>query len=168
MRDRRGAEFDEFVRTRATALLRVAYLLTGDRHAAEDLLQDVLERVYVRWPRIDGPPEAYARQALVNASANRWRRRGRRPETGLAHHDVPLPDHSHAVADRDAVATALRALAPRQRAAVVLRYLEDLPVADVARALGCTEGTVKSQTARGLEQLRAALAPVTTAPRGTR
>jgi RNA polymerase sigma-70 factor (sigma-E family) len=163
MPDRRGAEFDDFVRMRSTALLRVAYLLAGDRHAAEDLLQEVLEQVYVHWSRIHTGPEAYARRALVNRSTNRWRWRGRRPETALAHHDVAEPDHSDDVVIRDAVVAALRQVPPRQRAAVVLRYLEDLPVADVARALGCSEGAVKSQTSRGLEHLRAALAPATVA-----
>src|SRR5688572_22938488 len=83
MLDRRGADFDEFVRARTAALLRVAYLLTGDRHAAEDLLQDVFEQVYVRWHRVRTTPEAYARRALVNRAANRWRRRRRRPEAAL-------------------------------------------------------------------------------------
>jgi RNA polymerase sigma-70 factor (sigma-E family) len=157
MGDRRRAGFDDFVRTRTTSLLRVAYLLTGDRHAAEDLLQDVCERMYVHWPRIHGAPEAYARRALVNRSTNRWRLRGRRPETTLAHHDVAQPDHSTDVAVRDTVVRALRELPPRQRAAVVLRYLEDLPIAQVAEALGCSEGTVKSNVSRGLDKLRATL-----------
>ena len=150
-------EFDDFVRARTTGLLRIAYLLTGDAHAAEDLLQEVLEQMYVKWRRIRGAPEAYARRALVNRSANRWRRRGRRPETALGHHDRAEPDHSDDVVVRDAVVEALRALPPRQRAAVVLRYLDDLSVAEVARALNCSEGTVKSNASRGLEGLRAAL-----------
>lgn len=161
MSDRRGAEFDEFVRSRTAALLRVAYLLCGDRHAAEDLLQEVLEQMYVRWPRIHGAPDAYARRALVNRSTNRWRWRGRRPETALGHHDVAEPDHSHEVVLRDTVLAALRALPPRQRAAVVLRYLEDLPVAEVAVALDCSAGAVKSNTSKGLDRLRAALIPAT-------
>jgi len=155
------AEFDDFVRARSTGLLRVAYLLTGDLHAAEDLVQDVLEQMYVKWRRIGGAPEAYARRALVNRSANRWRRRGRRPETALAHHDRPEPDHSDDVVVRDAVVEALRTLPPRQRAAVVLRYLDDLPIAEVARALNCSPGAVKSNASRGLERLREALNPVT-------
>jgi RNA polymerase sigma-70 factor (sigma-E family) len=153
--------FDDFVRGRTTRLLRVAYLLTGDRHAAEDLVQEVLEQMYVRWRRVSGSPDAYARRALVNRATNRWRRRGRRPESPLAHHDVAEPDHSDGVVVREAVVEALRALPPRQRAAVVLRYLDDLPIADVARALDCSEGAVKSNTSRGLERLRAALVPVT-------
>ena len=170
MPDGRGAEFDEFVRARTTGLLRVAFLLTGDRHAAEDLVQEVLEQMYVRWPRIESAPDAYARRALVNRSTNRWRRRGRRPELPLADHDVAIRDHSDGVASRDAVVSALKMLPPRQRAAVVLRYLDDLPIADVARAMDCSEGSVKSNTSRGLDRLRELLGPLAllVTDRGTR
>lgn len=164
MPDRRGAGFDEFVRARTTALLRVAYLLTGDRHAAEDLVQDVLEQLYVRWPRIHTAPEAYARRALVNRATNRWRSRARRPEAALAHHDVAQPDRSDDVVVREAVVQALRELPAQQRAAVVLRYLEDLPVAEVAQALRCSQGAVKSSTSRGLDRLRTALAGTDAVP----
>ena len=154
--------FDDFVRSRSTGLLRVAYLLTGDRHAAEDLLQEVLEQMYVRWRRIEGAPEAYARRALVNRATNRWRSRARRPETPFeARHEQPRPDHGEDVALRSAVLAALRDLPARQRAAVVLRYLDDLPVHEVAEALGCSEGTVKSNAARGLDRLRRVLGPST-------
>ncbi|RLK23331.1 RNA polymerase sigma-70 factor (sigma-E family) [Micromonospora sp. M71_S20] len=158
MRDAHGAEFDDFVRTRSVAMLRVAYLLTGDRHAAEDLLQEVLEQVYVRWRRVRTSPEAYARRALVNRSINRWRRRARRPEQALGDNDGVARDHADDIALRQAVVAALRTLPPRQRAAVVLRYLEDLSVADVAGALRCSEGTVKSHASRGLAHLREAVA----------
>ncbi|MEU5945894.1 SigE family RNA polymerase sigma factor [Micromonospora sp. NPDC047465] len=171
MRDARGAEFDDFVRTRSVALLRVAYLLTGDRHAAEDLLQDVLEQVYVRWRRVQASPEAYARRALVNRSINRWRWRARRPEQALGDNDGVARDHADDIALRQAVVAALRTLPPRQRAAVVLRYLEDLSVADVAAALRCSEGAVKSHASRGLARLREALAGsslVLPFPTGTR
>ncbi|WP_250004058.1 SigE family RNA polymerase sigma factor [Actinoplanes sp. M2I2] len=152
--------FDDFVRRRSTGLLRVAYLLTGDRHAAEDLLQEVLEQMYVRWRRIEGAPEAYARRALVNRATNRWRSRARRPETPLgAQHEQPGPDHGDDVALRSAVLDALRDLPAKQRAAVVLRYLDDLPVHEVAQALGCSEGTVKSNASRGLDRLRHVLGP---------
>lgn len=163
-----GEEFDEFVRSRSTGLLRIAYLLTGDRHAAEDLLQEVLEQMYVRWRGIASAPEAYARRALVTRSANRWRRRARRPEAALAHHDVPQDDHTDDVATRDVVVSAVRALPQRQRAAVVLRYLADLPVHDVAAALGCTESTVKTNTSRGLDRLREVLGPVVITEGGQR
>ncbi|SCL23061.1 sigma-70 family RNA polymerase sigma factor [Micromonospora inyonensis] len=117
--------FDEFVRTRSPALLRSAYLLTTDRHAAEDLLQEVLERLYARWRRARQAPDAYARRILVNRAIDRWRWRGRRREAALA--DVAGPvvgDHAEEVTVRQAVLTALRSLPPRQRAAVVLRYLD--------------------------------------------
>lgn len=158
MRDSRGVEFDDFVRSRSGVLLRVAFLLTGDRHAAEDLLQEVLEQMYVRWRRVQISPEAYARRALVNRSINRWRWRARRPEQSLGDHDGVARDHADAVAVRELVVGALRALPARQRAAVVLRYLEDLPIVDVAAAMGCSEGAVKSHASRGLARLREALA----------
>lgn len=161
-----GVNFDDFVRSRSTSLLRVAYLLTGDRHAAEDLLQDVLERLYVSWWRVRDSPEAYTRRALVNQATNRWRRRRRRPETALGDHDVAQRDHSDDALVRDVVVAALRELPPRQRAAVVLRFLEDLPVSEVARALDCSEGTVKSHTARGLTRLRSSLAALPAADLG--
>ncbi|APU13484.1 MULTISPECIES: SigE family RNA polymerase sigma factor [Actinoalloteichus] len=152
------AEFEDFVRSRSTALLRTAYLLCGgDRGAAEDLLQDVLERMFVRWSRVTGSPEAYARAALANTAANRWRRLSRRVA------EVPLSERAdedeHAgadetVSDRDAVLQALRELPPRMRAVIVLRYFEDLTEAETARALGCAVGTVKSQTSLGLTRLR--------------
>ncbi|WP_250035313.1 SigE family RNA polymerase sigma factor [Paractinoplanes maris] len=152
--------FDDFVRSRSTGLLRVAYLLTGDRHAAEDLLQEVLEQMYVRWRRIEGAPEAYARKALVNRATNRWRSRARRLETPLGvQHEQAGPDHGEDVALRSAVLDALRDLPAKQRAAVVLRYLDDLPVHEVAAALGCSEGTVKSNASRGLDRLRRVLGP---------
>ncbi|MFL6130644.1 MAG: sigma factor, partial [Mycobacteriales bacterium] len=101
-----GDDFTDFVRGRSTALLRTAVLLTGgDRGHAEDLLQGVLERMYLRWPRIDGSAEAYARRALVHASVNRWRGRRRRPELPLLDPDPPLPggDDAATVDLRDAL-----------------------------------------------------------------
>jgi len=146
-----GEDFDEFVRARSTGLLRVAYLLTGERGAAEDLVQEVLEQMYVHWRRIRGAPEAYARRALVNRATNRWRRR--KPETALSGVEVSEPDHS------DGVAVRSRELPPKQRATVVLRYLEDLPVVEVAAAMNCSIGTVKSNTRRGIDRLREVLGP---------
>jgi RNA polymerase sigma-70 factor (sigma-E family) len=148
-------DFGAFVTGSSNRLLRVAYLLIGDKAAAEDLLQDVLERMYVRWSRIDDPG-AYARQALVHASTNRWRRRQRRPE-------VPLDRHDRAVDAAEPLSTsplmaALAALPRGQRAVMVLRYFEDLSTEQTAAALGCSIGTVKSQAARALPRLRALLA----------
>ena len=150
--------FAEFVRLRSGPLLRTAYLLcAGDRPAAEDLLQDVLERMYPRWRRISGSPEAYARAALANTATNRWRRQARRvTETALIA-DVthtPMTGPHERVGEHDDLLAALAALAPGQRAAVVLRYFDDLTEADTAAAVNCRVGTVKSQTSRGLARLR--------------
>ncbi|HVV75326.1 MAG TPA: SigE family RNA polymerase sigma factor [Mycobacteriales bacterium] len=150
----RGSDVDGFVASDAPALLRMAIALTGDRSAAEDLLQDVLERMYVAWPRID-EPAAYARRALVNASTNRWRLRGRRPEHAVASlPEVAVADRADEHGRRDELVRAVATLPSRQRAVVVLRFLADLSEAETAHALGCTVGTVKSQTARALATLR--------------
>jgi RNA polymerase sigma-70 factor (sigma-E family) len=150
------AGFTEFVRVRSTALLRTAVLLTGgDRGHAEDLLQGVLERMYVRWSRIDGSPEAYARRSLAHAAVNRWRSRTRRPEAPWADRDDAAPGDAPATVDlRDALVRELLALPPRQRAVLVLRFFDDLPETEVAAALGCSVGTVKSQSSRALTRLR--------------
>ncbi|HEY0453296.1 SigE family RNA polymerase sigma factor [Actinophytocola sp.] len=152
------AEFTDFVTHRSPALLRTAYLLCGgDRGAAEDLLQEVLERVFPRWRRIRERPEAYVRAALVNAATNRWRHRSRRVsesplEWDLAHPQLPGPEQR--VADRELVVQALAALPARMRAVIVLRFFDDLTERDTAEALRCGVGTVKSQTSRGLARLR--------------
>jgi RNA polymerase sigma-70 factor (sigma-E family) len=150
-------DFELFVASRSTVLLRTAYLLcAGDRGAAEDLLQDVLERMYPKWRRLKGNPEAYARVALANASANRWRTKSRRVrETPLtAAPPVPVHGPENDVVDRDAVVRALGELPERMRAVIVLRFFDDLSESDTASTLGCSTGTVKSQTARGLAKLR--------------
>jgi RNA polymerase sigma-70 factor (sigma-E family) len=151
------ADFTDFVAHRGSALLRTAYLLCGgDRGAAEDLLQEVLERVYPRWRRIQDRPEPYIRASLANAAANRWRARSRRVS------EVPLDEatdttrtgHEQQIVEHDRVVRALRELPPRMRAVLVLRFFDDMSEADVARALRCSTGTVKSQTSRGLARLR--------------
>jgi RNA polymerase sigma-70 factor (sigma-E family) len=153
-----GADFTDFVRGRSTALLRTAVLLTGgDRGQAEDLLQGVLERMYVRWRRIRESPEAYARRSLVHAAVNRSRGRRRRPELPLLDPDgagPPAGDPTAGIDERDVLVRALLTLPPRQRAVLVLRYFDDLSELDIATALGCSVGTVKSQAARGLSRLR--------------
>ncbi len=151
--------FEDFMRARSAALFRTALLLTGQHRAeAEDLLQGALERAYRHWGRIcrSGDPERYVRRILANASTDRWRRLGRRPE-----HPLPVDpggpaagDHASDVADRDFLLRALAGLAPRQRAVLVLRYFCDLPEAEIADALGCSVGTVKSQASRGMARLR--------------
>jgi RNA polymerase sigma-70 factor (sigma-E family) len=161
--------FEEFVAARGPRLLRVAWLLTGDAHLAEDLLQTVLARVWPKWPRIAAEnPEAYVRTALVHTHASWWRRRWR---AEVPHGELPdraRPGDPFADVDLEqALAKAIRALPVRQRAVVVLRYFEDLSVAETAEALGCTEGTVKSQAAKALRALRDRL-PATVSLPGTR
>lgn len=139
-------DFDEFVHARADELLRVAYLMCGDRHQAEDLLQDVLEQMYLRWRRISVSPEAYARRALVNRSINHWRWRRRHREAPLDHAQEPaIADHATDVSGRDRVLHLLGTLGGRQRAAIVLRCLNGMSVAEVADMLGCSEPTVRSR-----------------------
>jgi len=151
-------EFDAFVRGCSTRLLRAAWLLVSEQQAAEDLLQDVLVKIYFAWGRIETNPEAYARRALVRQAINRHRYRKRRPES-VARYGVEraMPDIAEGIALQHSVVAALRDLPPRQRAAVVLRYFEDLPEADAAAVLGCSCGTVRAHASRGLARLRAAL-----------
>jgi RNA polymerase sigma-70 factor (sigma-E family) len=162
--------FDEFVEGRATDLLRSAYLLTGDRYAAEKLLQHALERVYIRWSRIGGSPEVYARRALVDGATNRWRRRRHRSEAPQSDAHRPVgadhagADHAGAVKVGAVVRDALRELPARQRAVVVLRYFDDLSEADVALLLGCSVASVKSHASHGLARLRAAVGATVTPP----
>ncbi len=148
------AQFAAFVAGRGPALQRTAYLLTGDWGLAEDLLQTALARSYLAWGRIrHDDPEGYVRKVLANTHASWWRRKWR----GEAATDV-LPESGYdghaGVDERLALAVALRALPPRQRAVVVLRFHEDLTEAAVADALGCSVGTVKSQTSKALAKLR--------------
>ena len=152
MADRSG--FDEFVAGRSPALLRTAYLLTGDHGLAEDLLQTALAKCWFAWARIDGPPEPYVRRALATTYATWWRRKWRaeRPTGSLP--EQAAPGATGSVDDRDLLWRALGGLPRRQRAVVVLRYYEDLSEADTAAALGVSVGTVKSQAAKALATLR--------------
>jgi RNA polymerase sigma-70 factor (sigma-E family) len=151
-----GGSFEEFVSSGSDRLLGFALLLTGDRGHAEDLLQDVLERMYVRWGRIDDP-HAYARTALARKVTDRWRARARRPrEVGFEpHHDEAVADGAADRAERSRVVEALRRLPPRQRAVIVLRYFEDWSEEQIADQLDVSRGTVKSQASKGLASLRA-------------
>ncbi len=153
------SSFEDFVAGSSARLFTMARLLTGGNRAeAEDLLQGAYERAYRRWGRITrrADPERYVRQILVNASIDRWRRIRRHPEIPLAVSgaDPRTADTAAAVADRDLLLRGLAALPPRQRAVLVLRYFEDLSEAETATMLGCSVGTVKSQSARGLARLR--------------
>jgi RNA polymerase sigma-70 factor (sigma-E family) len=153
--------FDDFVAARGPALMRTAYMLTGSRDAAEDLVQSALARVYPRWTRIAGMdrPEAYVRRVLVTTHLKwlRVRRVAEQPldeQAGPAARALTAADPAAAHAERDVVWLALAALPRRQRAVIVLRYYEDLPEAEVAAVLGITVGTVKSQTAKAMARLR--------------
>ena len=171
MHHERDDAFTAWARGAVPQLERIARLLAGDAHAGQDLVQDVLERMYPRWGRIDDP-DAYARRSLTHAVTSRWRYRARRPEAAW--------DTDRDVADaRSGTATvehrldllaALAQLPARQRAVVVLRYLEDRTEHDVADLLDVSVGTVKSQTARALTRLRSAglLEPATLNPGSTR
>lgn len=152
--------FREFVENRSSALLKTAVLLSGgDRHAAEDLLQNALIKAVGRWHRID-EPEAYVRQILYRQQISRWRLKWRRRELTVAEPPEAgaSPDAAPAAELRLLMRGALARLTARQRMVLVLRYFEDLPEADVARVLGCSVGTVRSTTHRSLARLRA-LAP---------
>lgn len=161
--------FDDYVASRGAALLRLAFMLTGDRHLAEDLTQDTLVRVYGRWSRVAGMEQidAYVRRVLVNAHVS-WRRRRSSREVPLAEPaDVVHPaaadgsDSSDSTAERDQAWRLLATLPPKQRAVLVLRYYEDLSDREVAEVLGCSAGTVRSQASRGLATLRGSLRGVT-------
>ncbi|HEX8002822.1 MAG TPA: SigE family RNA polymerase sigma factor [Mycobacteriales bacterium] len=154
--DARDAEFTAFVRARGAALARTAWFLAGDPHLAEDLVQTALAETYVRWPSVSDP-EAYARRALVSANAAWWRRRSAGEVPVRATPDAAGPDDTAAVAERVRVVAALRLLPAKQRAALVLRYYDDLSEADTARAMGCSAGSVKRHVWRGLARLRALL-----------
>jgi RNA polymerase sigma-70 factor (sigma-E family) len=148
-----AVQFADFVNGRGPALQRTAYLLTGDWGLAEDLLQTALAKSYLAWDSIrHGDPEGYVRKVLANTHATWWRRRWR-GETPTSHlPDSAAPEHGHE--DRLALAEALARLPRRQRAVVVLRFHEDMTEAAVAKALGISVGTVKSQTAKALAKLR--------------
>ncbi len=150
-------DFTEFVAARSAELLRLAYVLTADRHAAEDLLQNSLIKAAAHWGRIHSSPEAYVRRIMYREQVSQWRWRARRPETAMAEvPEPPEPDQAGAVEARLDLKDALLALPPRKRAVLVLRYLEDLPEAQVASILGCSVGTVRSQTHKAIAQLKSA------------
>jgi RNA polymerase sigma-70 factor (sigma-E family) len=150
-------EFTEFVHAAWPSLYRTAYLMLGEHQLAEDLVQTALAKTYASWHKVREPAAApaYARVVLANTAASWFRRRSWRnePPTEV----LPERGGEHDPSTRPAVLDALRALAPRQRAVVVLRYYDDLGVRDVAHALGISEGTVKSQTSEALARLRTLL-----------
>ena len=158
-------DFESYVRARSAALARAAYLLTGDVHHAEDLLQDTLARVADRWPALvrKGDPDAFVRKVMYHRAVDVWRRRRVRPEV-LSKDVGDRPelrsrgDDADTVVRRLVLRDALARLTPRQRAVLVLRFYEDCTEAQTAEILACSVNTVKSQTRHALGRLRA-LAP---------
>jgi RNA polymerase sigma-70 factor (sigma-E family) len=154
------ASFDEYVRARHRALLRFAHVMCGDAHLAADLVQDALERTGLHWRRLrdQDDPEGYVRRIIVNRYLNRWRRLRR--EHLVA--DVPdRPGPQPSGGPDDALWQLLARLPRQQRAVLVLRFYEDLTEAAIAELLGCSVGTVKSNSSRALAKLRSALAAQT-------
>ena len=162
----RREDFTAWVRSREQALGRLAYLLTGDRDAAEDLLQNSLAKVYRHWERVRAAelPDAYVRRLIVNENNSRWRRMLRRPESPGSHVLEVLAPPAPAGLDASEALDLWRhvqALPTQQRAAVVLRYYEDLTEAQTADVLGCSVGTVKSHTSRAISALRTRMSEAT-------
>lgn len=165
------AEFVEFVGAERARLVRMARLLTaGDEAQAEDVVQTTLTKLYLGWSKVRRADNrlGYARTALTNTFIDETRRAHRRRETPVDDpvlRDTAATQHDPGV--RDVVRVALAELAPRQRAVVVLRHWLDLDVAETARILGCSTGTVKSQNAKAMAHLRRTLGPVLTTPAST-
>jgi RNA polymerase sigma-70 factor (sigma-E family) len=152
---RRDAEFADYMAARQPGLLRTAYLLSGDRHTAEDLVQTALAKLYLSWDKVQRREsiDGYVRRILVNEHNSLWRRAWKRQETTVS--QFPDRPAAEAPAGRDADLWAfVQTLPRRQRAVVVLRFYEELTEAETAAALGVSVGTVKSQTSRALAALR--------------
>lgn len=149
-----ATDFDEFVAARSSRLLRTAYLLTRDHALAEDLLQTALTKAWFAWSRIQGDPEPYVRKVLVNTFASWWRRKWNGEHAYAEPPDRPGTGGHEEADQRHDLWTAMGRLPRRQRAVIVLRYVEDLSEAETARLLGISPGTVKSQTSKALANLR--------------
>ena len=156
--------FADFVRNRGAALYRYGYLLTGNHHDADDLVQEALIKVRTRWERVvrQDDPTGYVRTTMARLHVSWWRRR-RRELPSAALPEEPVTDHEldrvETSAQADRVWAALAGLPPRQRAVVVLRYYEHLTDPEICVVLGISRGTVRSQVARAFEKLRAAGVP---------
>ncbi len=150
-------EFTAFVHASWPSLYRTAYLLLGEHALAEDLVQASLAKTYASWGKVRDLSAApgYARTVLVNTASSWFRTKGWRNELATA--QLPESAYHHDASDRPTIVDALRRLAPRQRAVIVLRFYDDMTVAETARALSCSEGTVKSQTSDALARLRTLL-----------
>ena len=153
-----SADFDDWVAARGPGLLRLAYVLTGNRADAEDAVQDALSRALPRWDHIRtvGDPDAYVRRMVVNAHTSWWRK-FRKREAPVADVVPPASADRPPHDERDAVWRACLALPEAQRVAVVLRYYEQLEYAEIAALTGVAEGSVRSRVSRGLAALRIAL-----------
>jgi RNA polymerase sigma-70 factor (sigma-E family) len=158
----RDAEFAAYMAARQPSLLRTAYLLTGDRHVAEDLVQTALAKLYLSWDKVQRRElvDGYVRRILVNENNSLWRRAWKRREVSTdelpEHHDTQVPG-AHDAADhgeRQALWEFVLTLPRKQRAVFVLRFYEDLSEAETARVLGVSVGTVKSQASRALASMR--------------
>lgn len=156
-------DFQAFVETRYAELLRIAYLLTGSTHEAEDLLQSTLLRVMRKWRQVDDPIP-YVRRVMINYHISGWRRHRAREVLIPFLPDRWQRDTADRITERHALFDALRELSPRTRAVIVLRIWADLPEATVADLLGCSNGTVKSRLSRGLRRVRDVLGPSAQAP----
>ncbi|GIF24731.1 RNA polymerase sigma-70 factor (sigma-E family) [Actinoplanes tereljensis] len=145
-----------YVHGRIPALRRVAYLLSGDEHQADDLVQETITKLYARWPRIAEADnvDAYVHTMMVRAFLDEKRRGWWRVRLWGSAPDRAASSSAGGAEDRTVLRAALTRVPPRQQAVLVLRFLCDRPVAEVAEILGCSEGTVKSQTAHGLTALR--------------
>ncbi|QFY10254.1 SigE family RNA polymerase sigma factor [Nonomuraea phyllanthi] len=148
-------DFADFVAARSDSLIRLAYVLTNDQHAAEDLLQSALAKTAGRWRRIRGNPEMYVRRVMYHEQVDRWRSPGWGRERVMdAVPERASGDRTAEVDNRITLDQALRALPVRKRAVLVLRYYEDLPESEVAKIMGCSVGTVRSQTHQAIARLR--------------
>jgi RNA polymerase sigma-70 factor (sigma-E family) len=157
VRPQEQADFEAYVAARAAALRRTAYLLCGDWHQAEDVVQNALTKLYLAWRRVEKRDgiDAYARQIVVRCVLDERRRGWRRERPVLVLPDVVGVDPSSD--DREILLAALAAVPPQQRAVLVLRYWDDVSIAETASMLGISEGAVKSASSRGLDNLRRAL-----------
>jgi RNA polymerase sigma-70 factor (sigma-E family) len=163
--------FEEYVAVSSGRLLRFAYVLCGDRHLAEDLVQDVLARAHRRWSRIEAEhPDTYLNSAIVRAHLS-WRRRRASTEKILAEPPEPglgasSPDFATRLAARDELWGRMSTLSRSQRAVLVLRYYEDLDDHRIAEVLGCAPATVRVHAARALGSLRSSMSPEVIQPQG--
>ena len=152
--------FEQYVHARGRVLLRFAYVLCGDHHLAEDLVQEVLAKAHRRWSRIEAEqPDAYLRQALVRTHLSWWRRLSNRETPREVMADSAGPDFAQHMAVRDELWRLLASLPKAQRTVLVLRFFEDLDDARIAEVMACSQATVRVHAFRGLSKLRSSVSP---------